>query len=148
MPMPAFAPMVRSLCRGESSEVELGVDAVVLELTTDAGDICSEVDPETDAAVLELVTDADVAEEVGSIDVLVAVQPSKGIEKMVCRSAGDGALNCSSLGSLQDGSLFESAPQHCQSPDELFQIASGSCWDVHLFAKPGHVPETSVQLPM
>jgi hypothetical protein len=79
--MPAFAPMERSFC--EMSE---------LELTADVGAVCSEIDPDTDMVVTEL-TDVDIIESVALIDVLVAAQPCKGTEKMVCRSDGAGAMN-------------------------------------------------------
>jgi hypothetical protein len=118
MPMPAFAPMERLFCSGKGSEVELGVDAVVLELTTEA----------------EVVEVAEVDDVLGgSRVVLVAVQPSNGTEKMVCKSAGDEAINRSFVGLSQDGSPDEFTPQHCQSPDVLFHVASACSWDVHLY---------------
>jgi hypothetical protein len=129
-PTPAFAPVERSLCEGEGSEVGGGVEAVALELIPDA----------------EVVKVAEVDDVLGdSRTMLVAVQPSNGTGKTVCRRAGDGALNCSLLGLLQLGLSFASTPQHCQSPDVLFHLASEWALDVHLFVKPGQRPVLSVQ---
>jgi hypothetical protein len=145
-PMPAFAPTDRPLCGEDGSEVELGADAVVLELTPDAGAASLEVASYTDLVeLLEVMTDIDVVEAVGPIDVLVAVKPSEGTEKMVCRSDGVSAMNCPFVGLSQEGLPDKSTPQHCQSPDVPFHLTSGSPWDVHLSEKSGQI--LVVQLP-
>jgi hypothetical protein len=112
------------------------------------------LDVASDTAVLVLKSTAEmgVVKEAEGNDVLVegravlvAVQPSREIEKIVCKAAGDGAMNCSFVGSSHAGLLFASTPQHCQSPDVLFQVTSGRNCDVHLFGKPGQRPELAVQ---
>ena len=106
---------------------------------------------ETAVAELEITSDTGVVEGAEGRDefvegrvVLVAVQPSREMEKIVCKAAGDGATNCSFVGSSQAGLLFESTPQHCHKPDVLFQVTSGRNCDVHLFRKPGQRPELAV----
>jgi hypothetical protein len=128
-PTPAFVPTDRPL--GEAEGVEVASEAaVVLRSSTDMG----VVDEAAGNGVL-----------VGGREVLVAVQPSREMEKIVCKAAGDGATNCSFVGSSQDGLLLESTPQHCHSPDVLFQVTSGRNWEVHLFGNPGQRPELAVQ---
>jgi hypothetical protein len=145
-PMPAFAPTERSFCEGEAPEVELDANTVVLELTPDASAASLEIDSYTDVVeLLEVMTNIDVVEVVGPIDVLVAVQPSEGTEKMVCRSDGVSAMNCPFVGLSQEGLPDKSTPQHCQSPDVPFHLTSGSPWDVHLSENPGQI--FAVQLP-
>lgn len=130
MPTPAFVPVDRPL--GETGGVEVASD--------------------TAAVVLESIADTDVGEEVACEDVLVddsavlvAAQPSCEMKKIVCKAAGDGAMNCSFVGSSQAGLLLTSTPQHCHSPDVLFHVTSGRNCDVHLFGKPGQRPEPAVQ---
>lgn len=130
MPTPAFVPLERPFGEVERVEVASDTATVVPKSIADSGVV--------DEAAGKIVL-------VDSSAVLVAVQPSREMEKIVCRAAGDGATNCSFVGSSQAGLLLESTPQHCQSPDVLFQVTSGRNCDVHLFGKPGQRPELAVQ---
>jgi len=130
MPTPAFVPADRLLCDVVGVKVASVAAAVVLKSTTDTG-------------VVEEAIGKDAL--VGGRAVLVAAQPSREMEKIVCKAAGDGAMNCSFVGSLHAELLFESTPQHCQSPEVLFQVTSGRNCEVHLFGKLGQRPELAVQ---
>jgi hypothetical protein len=130
IPTPAFVPVDSPLVEAEEVEVASDTAVVVLESTADTGVV-------GEAASKDVLVDNRV--------VLVAVQPSLGIEKVVCKAAGDCAMNCSFVGSSQAGLLFASTPQHCQSPEVLFQVTSGRNCEVHLFGKPGQRPELAVQ---
>lgn len=130
MPTPTFIPLDRLFDETSGVEVASETAVVVLESTADAG----VVDETSGKNVL-----------VDSSAVLVAVQPLREIEKIVCKASGEGATNCSFVGSSHAGLLFESTPQHCQSPDVLFHVTSGRNCDVHRFGKPGQRPELAVQ---
>ena len=131
MPMPALIPLDRPLGEAEGVEVASETAVAVLRSTADT------------SVVEEENVDTDVLAK--NKAVLVAVNPSRAIENTVCRVPGAGATNCSFVGSSHAGLLFVSTPQHCHSPDVLFQVASGRNCDVHLFGKPGQRPELAVQ---
>ena len=130
MPTPALVPL--DIPFGETGGVVVASETAVVALGFTA-----------DTGVVDVASGKGVL--IDKSVVLVAVQPSREMEKIVCKAAGDGAMNCSFVGSLQAGLLFESTPQHCQSPDVLFHVTSGRNWDVHLFGKPGQRPELAVQ---
>jgi hypothetical protein len=130
IPTPAFVPLDSPL--GAIEEVDVASEIAVVTLGTMAD--VSVVDEAAGRSVL-----------VDGSTVLVAGQPSRETEKIVCKAAGDGAMNCSLVGSSQAGLLFESTPQRCQSPEVLFHVTSGRNCDVHLFGKPGQRPELVVQ---
>jgi hypothetical protein len=130
MPTPAFVPVDRPPGDVEGAEVASETAVFVLECAVDTGS----VEEAAGKAVL-----------VDSSAVLVAVQPSRETEKIVCKAVGAGATNCSFVGSSHAGLLFASTPQHCHNPDVPFHVTSGRNCEVHLFGKPGQRPELAVQ---
>ena len=110
MPTPAFVPL--DIPFGETGGVVVTSETAVVALGFTAG--TGVVDEASGNGVL-----------VDSSAGLVAIQPSREMEKIVCKAAGDGAMNCSFVGSSQAGIFSESTPQHCQSPDVLFHVTSG-----------------------
>jgi hypothetical protein len=130
MPTPTFARVDRTLGETEGAEVASETAVFVLESTADTTIV-------DEAAAKDVLVDSSAE--------LVAVQPSREIEKIVCKAAGAGATNCSFVGSSQAGLLSASTPQHCHNSDVLFQVTSGRNCEVHLFEKPGQRPELAVQ---
>jgi hypothetical protein len=130
MPTPTFMLLDRALGDAEAVEVAPRFAVLVLESTADT----IRVD---EAAGKDVLVDSSA--------VLVAAQPSREMEKIVCKTAGAGATNCSFVGSSQAGLLSASTPQHCHKPDVLFQVTSGRNCDVHLFGNSGQRPELAVQ---